>query len=126
MASIKITGIRFDRQEGLSDYHEFDLDDIFFVTSFKAPNTSNRSLVFHTRFGKFHPISTLEQIREEWGIYGFIALDTVNVVNVKHIKYIEKSIFWIRAYFEDGSFTTVSRPRYHLVKDLPGKTIHSG
>ncbi|WP_338148736.1 LytTR family transcriptional regulator DNA-binding domain-containing protein [Brevibacillus laterosporus] len=73
-------------------------------------------LTFHTKYEKYHPIATLEGYRVLLEDHRFRSLDTVNVVNMSKIKSVVESEADIRVYFEDGSYTTVSRAKSALVQ----------
>lgn len=119
--SMKITGIRADRKYDETDYKLIDLDDIFYIGFIHQGKI--KILTFHTIYGKYHPIATLEGFRVVLKDYGFCSLDTVNVVNMSKIKSEVESNVDIRVYFEDGTYTTVSRKKSALLKNYPKKTI---
>lgn len=116
MAEIyKITGIRVEKGRVI-EYRDLLFDDIFFVTSFRPTNTSNRILIFHTRYGEFQQVNTLDGIKKAWRSHGFLALDSVNVVNIRSIVRVEDNMDQILAFFPDGTSTTISRQKYRKLK----------
>ncbi|MGE5703196.1 MAG: LytTR family transcriptional regulator DNA-binding domain-containing protein [Clostridia bacterium] len=121
MTEIKISGIRLQRRNDETDFAIFDMNDVNFVTSFKPTKNSERILLYHTDHGEYMGVNTLEGVKRLWERYGFVTLDSVNVVNLNNIAYVDEVNF--RAYFHDGSFTTISRSKMELVKDLPRKTV---
>jgi len=90
------------------------LDDIFFIGFIHQGKI--KILTFHTKYEKYHPIATLEGYRVLLEDHRFRSLDTVNVVNMSKIKSVVESEADIRVYFEDGSYTTVSRAKSALVQ----------
>lgn len=118
--TIKITGIRVENGKVI-EYRDFLFDDIYFVTSFRPPNSSTRILIFHTRYGEFQQVNTLDGIKNAWRDYGFLSLDTVNVVNVQAIVRIEENMDQILAFFPDGTSTTISRKKYRKLKKTLGQ-----
>ncbi|AKF92670.1 LytTR family transcriptional regulator DNA-binding domain-containing protein [Brevibacillus halotolerans] len=108
------SGIRF----GTNDIEEFSIEEVNKVDLFRPKNSKNGILQYHTNNGKFLGLSTLEDVWQKWGKFGFMQLDPVNVVNLYAIKYIVDDSFSIRAYFEDGTYATVSRPKYKQIEHL--------
>ncbi|TPG68668.1 hypothetical protein EEL31_09115 [Brevibacillus laterosporus] len=122
--SMKITGIRADRKYDETDYRLLDLDDILYIGFIYQGRI--KILTFHTIYGKYHPIASLEGFRVLLKDHGFRSLDCVNVVNMSKIKSVVESDADIRVYFEDGTYTTVSRAKSALLKNYPRKTIDLG
>ncbi|MGG1444975.1 LytTR family transcriptional regulator DNA-binding domain-containing protein [Brevibacillus laterosporus] len=118
---MKITAICADRKYDETDYRLLDLDEILFIGFIYLGKI--KILTFHTIHGKYHPIATLEGFRVLLKDHGFCSLDSVNVVNMSKIKSVVESEADIRVYFEDGSYTTVSRAKSVLVQKFPKKTI---
>ncbi|UED70724.1 hypothetical protein [Brevibacillus sp. HD3.3A] len=101
---------------------EFDLiEDVFYVSIFRPKGTGDGIFVLHTKHGMYHWVNTLEGVRRLWKDYGFEALDSVNVVNLRKVCFVDPVMY--KVYFEDGSSTTVSRGRMELVDHLPKKTV---
>ncbi|NRS20563.1 hypothetical protein HP398_29530 [Brevibacillus sp. HB1.4B] len=101
---------------------EFDLtEDIFYVSIYRPNKNKDGIFVLHTRFGMYHWVNTLEGAKRLWRDYGFVALDSVNVVNLNKIIFVDPVT--CKVYFEDGSATTVSNNRTHFVDHLPKKTV---
>ncbi|PPA87065.1 hypothetical protein C4A75_03555 [Brevibacillus laterosporus] len=118
----RLTGIRVERKYDESDFIEFGVEEVNYVDLFRPKKNSDSILRFHTNKGVFLAVTTLEGIRASWGKYGFVSLDAVNVVNLENITYVVENALFIRAYFGDGSYTTVSRSKYELVKHLKRKS----
>ncbi|MGG0793805.1 LytTR family transcriptional regulator DNA-binding domain-containing protein [Brevibacillus laterosporus] len=119
--SMKIMAICAERNYDNTDYKLLDSDDIFFIGFIHQGKI--KILTYHTIYGKYHPIGTLEGYRVLLEDHGFCSLDTVNVVNMNKIQSVVESEAGMRVYFEDGSSTTVSRAKSVLVKNYPRKTI---
>ncbi|WP_176452496.1 LytTR family transcriptional regulator DNA-binding domain-containing protein [Brevibacillus laterosporus] len=118
---MKIMAICAERNYDKTDYKLLDLDDIFFIGFIHQGKI--KILTFHTKYEKYHPIATLEGYRVLLEDHRFRSRDTVNVVNMSKIKSVVESEADIRVYFEDGSYTTVSRAKSALVQNYPKKTI---
>lgn len=119
--SARIFCVRVKKQDDDHDYMEFDLvEDVFYVSIYRPKRTSDGIFVLHTRYGEYHWVNTLEGAKKLWRDYGFVALDSVNVVNMNKIQSVD--IVNTNVYFEDGSFTSVSRNKMKLVEHLPKRT----
>lgn len=112
---MRFAGISMQTKE----VEEFDVDEVYYVDLFKPRTTArNGILQFHTRRGAFLGLVTLEDIAWYWRNLGFYALDSVNVINANNIVCIEESAFAAVAIFDDGSTTSVSKKRLHLIEHL--------
>ncbi|MCC8435508.1 LytTR family transcriptional regulator DNA-binding domain-containing protein [Brevibacillus sp. M2.1A] len=121
MTSPRIFCVRVDKKGDEFDYMEFDLtEDIFYVSIYRPKKNKDGIFVLHTRYGMYHWVNTLEGAKRQWRNYGFVALDSVNVVNVNKISFVDPVAY--KVYFEDGSSTTVSSNRMELIEHLPQKT----
>jgi len=121
---VKISCVRVNKTGDENDYMELDLDDVYFASIFRPKKNSDGILVFHTRYGMYHWVNTLEGIKKMWRKYGFVPLDSVNVVNMKNIEFVDPVD--LKVYFEDGSSTTVAKHKMNLLAHIPKKTIHNG
>ncbi|RFB35685.1 LytTR family transcriptional regulator DNA-binding domain-containing protein [Brevibacillus sp. VP] len=108
------------RLEGtdITDIEDFDIVEVNKVDLYKPKNSKNGVLRYYTNKGVFLGLTTLEDVAQKWEKFGFMQLDPVNVVNINAIKYIVDDFFSIRAYFEDGSFAAISRPKYKKIEHL--------
>jgi len=114
----RIFCVRVNKQGDEYDYMEFDLvNDVFFVSIYRPKRVGDGILILHTKYGEYHWINTLAGARKLWSGYGFVALDTVNVVNLN--KVVAANPDEKMVYFKDGSSTTVSKKKIHLVQHLP-------
>ncbi len=97
---IKITGVRVKRHYEQSDYLTFPLSDVNYVTN------EEEILIFHTVHGEFHGLLTLEDVESGWKEYGFLALDSVNVVNMNNVVGYDEELRYV--YFKNGDRASVS------------------
>ncbi|MFC8686286.1 LytTR family transcriptional regulator DNA-binding domain-containing protein [Brevibacillus porteri] len=122
MTTARIFCVRVDKKGDEFDYMEFDLTvDIFYVSIYRPKKNSDGIFVLHTEYGMYHWVNTLEGAKKLWRKYGFAALDSVNVVNLNKISFVDPVTY--KVYFGDGSSTTVSSKRMHLIEHLPKRTV---
>lgn len=95
-----ITGVRVKRTDTDSDYLTFSLSDVNYVTN------EEEILIFHTVYGDFHGLLTLEDVMLGWKEHGFLALDSVNVVNMDNIVHYDEENRYV--YFKNGDRASVS------------------
>ena len=110
-----LSGVNIETRE----FEEFSVGEVYFVDLFKPKITAkNGILQFHTEKGKFLGLVTLEDIKEHWLKFGFMPLDSVNVINVNKIAYIVEETFFVSAIFENGTSASISRNRLHMIDHL--------
>lgn len=88
----------------------FKPEDIYFV------EIEKKVPLFHTRYGTFYQIVTLDGIYQCLNAYGFEYLDTVNLVNLNQIQSVDKERF--RVLFENGEHATLSRKNLKKIENL--------
>lgn len=121
---MKIIGVKAEGRTGDdSDFVSFDLSEINFIDLWKPSKSAEKAPMFHTNSGKFLFILTLEGLSKALKEYGFTQLDSVNVVNLNNVSHVEESKFFIRACFEDGSSTSISKSNLFKVENKPKRTI---
>ncbi|WP_188066683.1 LytTR family transcriptional regulator DNA-binding domain-containing protein [Brevibacillus brevis] len=112
---IMFSGVNQETKE----IEEFSIEEVYYVDLFKPKTTAkNGILQYHTRRGTFLGLVTLEDIAWYWRDFGFYALDSVNVINANNIVCIKEDTFSATAIFDDGSTTSVSKKRLHLIEHL--------
>ncbi|MBG9786588.1 hypothetical protein ABD74_02650 [Brevibacillus laterosporus] len=106
-------------QLGATEVEEFSLEEVNYVDLYnKTKNSKNGILRYHTNKGTFLALTKLEDARQFLEKYGFQSLDSVNVVNLNAIKYIVEDPFSIKAYFQNGTYTSISKFKYKLLSHL--------
>lgn len=119
---MKIIGVRATgRTNDESDFQVFDVSDIYYVEMSKPSRNSDKQPLFHTSLGSFYQIGSLDGLRVVLADYNVTPLDIVNLVNIKSIRYIEETKYYIRAYFENGTYTSISKSNLYKVDDIPRK-----
>lgn len=107
-----------------SDFVLFDSSDVYKVEMWQPSKNAKKVPLVKTKHGNYVSIQSLEGYVVLLGDEGFTHLDNVNVVNVNNVKYIVQTKFYIRAYFEDGTFASVSKANLSKVEHLPTKKPH--
>lgn len=112
---IMFSGVNRETKE----VEEFSIEEVYYVDLFKPKVTAkNGILQYHTKKGTYLGLVTLEDIKEHWRRFGFLPLDSVNVINVNNITYIIEDTFSVTAMFENGESTTISKNRLHMIEHL--------
>ncbi|ARF67002.1 hypothetical protein B7C51_03065 [Paenibacillus larvae subsp. pulvifaciens] len=97
---MKITCIKAKTKKEV--FTELDIQkDVYFIDKTK------KVLTFHSRQGVFYQIVTLSMLEKLLEGFGFEKFDVGNLVNVNLIKNVD--INNRRVYFDDGSYTTISK-----------------
>ncbi|HEY0828334.1 MAG TPA: LytTR family transcriptional regulator DNA-binding domain-containing protein [Bacilli bacterium] len=121
---MKIIGVKAENRTGDdSDFVTFDLSEINFIELWRPTKSAEKVPMFHTNSGNYLFIVTLEGLYKALKDYGFTQLDSVNVVNLNNVSYVEESKFFIRACFENGSSTSISKANLFKVENKPKRTI---
>lgn len=84
------------------------INDVYFIDIW-SPKRNYNVPRFHTKHGVYCTMLTLERWRQSLEGYGYYMLDTVNLVNIRHIDHVIDHTHCIHAYFENGMFASVSR-----------------
>jgi hypothetical protein len=97
--NLKITCIA--KIDNLNELRELDLlNDVYFI------EINKRVPLFHTRYGPFYQLVTLDALSAWLKPYGFKSLDTVNLVKLDKILWIDTLLRSV--HFENGMETTIS------------------
>lgn len=121
---MKILGVKAENRTGEdSDFITFDIADVNFIELWRPTKNADKIPMFHTKLGKFFQVGSLEGFSITLRKFGFTQLDTVNVVNLSNVEYVCESNFYTRAYFEDGTYTTISKSNLNKVNNIPKKAI---
>lgn len=120
-----ITGIKYENRTGDdTDFFTFSLrDDVFFIELSKKyhKNIPLRTPMFHTRYGVYVQIMTLDHFRKLLRDNGFDLLDPSCLVNVNAVTKIVEHEYGNTAYFENGESIPVSRPMANKYQHLVQK-----
>lgn len=117
--SIRLAGVKEIRQNDESDFVTFDIADLLMIEMGRPTKNSSKQPLFKTKRGNYWNAGTLEGlgvILKSYGVTNFDSVNLVNTNNVKLVKEIEGAYF---AFFENGTFATVSKPNLHKIKDFP-------
>lgn len=122
---VKITGIRFFDRSGDNDHDfvVFDIADILFIELARPSKNAPKQPLFHTEHGAYFPIGTLEGLEIVLAPYGITPLDNVNLVQLDKIDYLAESKYFLRVYFANGEYTSVSKANLHKIKHIQKRTI---
>jgi hypothetical protein len=121
---MKFTGVKAEGRTGEeSDFCTFDSGDINFIVMANPTKHSDKQPLFITNSGRYYQIGTLDGLAIILEKLGFTKLDSINVVNLSNIVSIHEDLSFVHAYFENGSYTSISRKNLHKVSHIPRKTI---
>jgi hypothetical protein len=112
--NMKITCIA--KLDNHNELRELDLlNDVYYI------EISKRVPLFHTRYGAYYQLVTLDALRVWLKPYGFKSLDTVNLVKLDKIVWIDP--FQRSVHFGNGIETSISEMNLiSMKKNLEIKT----
>lgn len=112
---MKILAVKiFDRVGDNTDFMEINLSDINYIDLWRPTNHSAKVPSYHTSFGSFLALSTINDICQAYEKYGFESFDRSTVINMEKVKKYVPATNGTRIIFDDGSYVKV---RKKLVKD---------
>lgn len=104
-----------------SDFVVFDAADINYIELARPTKNADKQPLYYTKHGAYFSIGSLEGLAIVLRDYGITNLDSVNLVNISNIEYVEETRFYVRAHFPDGSYATVSKANMHKIQGIPRK-----
>lgn len=108
-----ILGVRIVNGKDAGDFEYFDINDVNFIDLW-TPKKNYRVPRFHTNFGEFTVLLTLEACEKAFDF--LTSLDTGNLVNLNKISYAIEKFNAITVYFSDGSSTSVAKYKKYLIE----------
>ena len=110
---MKIMTIKmFDRVGDESDFVEINMSDINFIDLWRPTEHSSKIPAYHTPFGSFLALSTLQDISIAYAKYNFKIIDRSTVINSSNIKEIVPEPGGSKVIFKDDSYVNVRAKLY--------------
>jgi DNA-binding LytR/AlgR family response regulator len=92
-----------------SDFVEIRLSDINYIELLKPTENSAKVPSYHTSYGSFLAIHTMNDISQAYSQYGFESFDRSTVINKKRIKKMVPIPKGTKIIFHDGSYVKVRK-----------------
>ncbi|OMD10635.1 hypothetical protein BJP50_28185 [Paenibacillus odorifer] len=112
-----LIGTKVEKGKETGEVTYFDKKHIKFIDVWE-PKKNYHVPLFHTMFGNFSEMLTLEACRAVFNDY--LMLDTGKLVNLNFVDYVEENKFALILHFLDGSTTDMAKYKkdivYHLIK----------
>lgn len=103
---------------GVDKTKELEVVELDIITDVYYITMSDKLPVFHTSFGSFYQLVTLDALEIAYYPYGFRRLDYTNLVNTNLIVAISSKLH--RVFFPDGSYAYYSTKNYKHLRELKG------
>lgn len=117
---MRLLGVKaFGRDGTEDDYVVFNTSEIDYIELSKPSKNAEKIPLYHTHRGAFFALLTLEGISHLLQSEGITHLDSVNLVNINNVEYIVETSYYVRAYFRNGTYASVSKPNLCKVAHIP-------
>jgi DNA-binding LytR/AlgR family response regulator len=107
MIGVKLNGRIGDE----SDIVEFWLSEVKYISVRNATKNKLQIPVFHTVFGEFLPLRTLNELSRAYFRYGFMEADRSTIVNTNMVRILSKRRSNSYVEFIDGTKIRISNSR---------------
>lgn len=97
-----------DRKGDESDFVEFNIESVNYITVYKPRSSREQIPIYHTSDGSYVPLLTLRDISIALKPRGFHYVDNSTIINSKRVKHVERKGGQLKVIFNDLSEIVVS------------------
>lgn len=107
---MKIIGVKMHgRINDISDFVEFDLQDVKYIDLWRPTEHSAKVPAYHTSRGSYLALSTIGDISKAYEKSGFQSFDKSTVINTSKIKKLVPTSTGTKVVFTDGSHVNIRK-----------------
>jgi hypothetical protein len=110
---VKFIGVKLERAGDLSDFVEFGIDEVNYISVYRPQKKSYHIPIYHTSHGSYAPLMTLRDLSQALTPRGFKHIDKSTIINTSRVKHMIKGELGLKIIFKDMTQTEVaSRRKY--------------